>query len=60
MMDVGQHPVALQRVAGERQAQAMAHDAMRAVATDQPFGLDFFLAPVGAAQQDRRTPASSL
>ena len=52
-VEVRQNPVALQSVAFEPEAQAMANHGVRAVAADQPFGLDFFLRAVGPPQ-DRR------
>ena len=51
-MDVGQHPVAGQRVALELHADAMPHAAVRPIAADQPVGEDGFLATVGVVQLD--------
>ncbi len=48
--NVGKHPVVALRHALERQAQAVPHRAVRAVAADQPGRLDHFLPSVGVTQ----------
>jgi hypothetical protein len=52
-MDVGQDPVALQRGAGKRQPETVAHRGVRAVASGQPFRLERFQLAAGMTQGRR-------